>query len=122
MRPPRVKNKDRIKRMGWTVYLVECIDGTYHGGMTRDLEKEMVEMNVFKSGYFCRHLDKIPVKIVFKDPNLPFREAFAKKCYLIDMNRRQRKKLIETQKWNNSWRLYHRGIRSISGIIGQRQR
>ena len=117
-----MKDKDRIKRMGWTVYLVECIDGTYHGGMARDLEKEMVEINVIKSGWFFRHQDKTPVKVVFQDPNLPFREAFAKKCYLIDMNRRQRRKLIQSQKWNNSWMLYHNGFRCLPRAKGQRQR
>jgi predicted GIY-YIG superfamily endonuclease len=117
-----MKNKDRIKRLGWTVYLVECVDGTYHGGMARDLNKEMVEINVIKSGYFNRHPDKTPAKVVFKDPNMPFREAFAKKCYLMDMNRRQRKKLVETQKWNNSWILYFSGKRSIPRTKGQRQR
>jgi len=99
---------------------MECVDGTYYGGMTRDLEKETAEINVIKSGYFFRHPEKAPVKVVFKDLNLPFREAFAKKCYLMDMNRRQRKKLIDTKKWNNSWMLYYNGVRSVPRIKGHR--
>jgi putative endonuclease len=109
-----------MKNIGWTVFIAECSDGTYYGGWTRDIVKELAEINVLKKGYFIRHPERTPVKVVFEDNNLPFREAFSKYSYLMEMNRRVRKSLIETKKWNNSWILYRNGKRSIPRIKGQR--
>jgi putative endonuclease len=106
--------------VGWSVFLTECSDGSYYCGWARDVEKEINELNVMKKGYFRRNPDKTPIKIVFRDNNLPFREAFAKYHYLREMNRCMRKRLVKTQKWNNSWILYRTGQRSIPRIRGQR--
>ena len=120
----QIKKKRKIlpRNLGWSVFLLECADGTYYGGMTRDMIKEMSKINVLRKGYFKRYVGKVPAKIVFEDSNLPFREAFSKHSYLMEMNRRQRKKLIETKRWNNSWMLYRTGVRSIPSTKGQRQR
>lgn len=85
---------------GWTVYLLECADGSYLGGMTRSLKREVASINGTGLGiYFKKHPERLPVKPVFAETRLPFKEAYAKKMYLSEMTRRLRKKLIETKKW-----------------------
>jgi predicted GIY-YIG superfamily endonuclease len=109
----------RLRNIGWSIYLVECADKSYFAGMTRNMKKELNKINVLREGkYFNKHPERIPVTIVFEDKNLPFREAYAKYCYLKDMNRRQRTKLIKLKKWNDSWHLYRMGVRSIPRICG----
>jgi len=86
--------------VGWTVFLLECADGTYFGGMTRNLEFELSQINISRRGvYFSAHPERVPAKVVFSETRLPFKEAYIKKTYLMEMNRRLRKKLVETGRW-----------------------
>jgi hypothetical protein len=64
------------------------------------LKKTLADINVLRKGVsFCAHPERIPVKVIFQESRLPFREALAKRDYLIEMNRRMRDKLIKTGKW-----------------------
>jgi predicted GIY-YIG superfamily endonuclease len=84
----------------WTVYILECADGSYRAGMTQNLKKMVSSLNTMKDGiYQSRHPKRFPVTVQFSEGQLRFREAFAKATYLKEMNRRLRKKLICTKKW-----------------------
>jgi len=107
------------KKIGWHVFLVECADGAFFGGIARNIEKEIKEFGKTKiHPYFIRNKGKLPVKLVFAESNLGFREAFAKFSYLKDMNRRQRLMLLKKKRFNNSWVLYMNGTRSNSSMYG----
>ena len=117
------KPDQSLLRIGWTIFLVECADGTYFKGLTRNLEQALHEIDSGRGGkgrgrYFKHHPERFPVTLVFVERNLPFREAYAKSSYLGELNRKQRKKLVDTKKWNNSWKLYMRGTRSVPGMYG----
>ena len=85
---------------GWTVYILECADGTYATGFCSNLRKRLASINIFQEGYyFSRHPDRIPVKVVFKEIQLPFKEAFSKARYLRNMTRRYKIRLINTGRW-----------------------
>ena len=58
--------------------------------------------------YVWRWPERIPVKLVFNEQISDFREAYAKTRYLRQMNRKLRKKLIETKKWplGGPWKEY----------------
>ena len=89
-----------LKRIGWTLFIVECADKTYSVGFTRDLNKELAYINLFRRGrHFCNHPERVPVKVVWKETSVPWREAKAKYSYLVEMNRKLKKKLIYTKKW-----------------------
>jgi putative endonuclease len=101
-------NKEKL-RIGWILYIVECADKTLFTGMTRDLTKALVEINVLKKRrYFNGHPERIPVKVVFQENNVPFREAYSKFSYLRKMNRYLKNKLIRTKKWpvGGPWKEY----------------
>jgi len=90
----------KVRLKGWTVYILECADGTYSTGMCRSLRKRIAEINIFSMGYqFMWHPERLPVKVVYKEIGLPFKEAFSKARYLKCMGRAPRKKIIETGVW-----------------------
>lgn len=106
-------------KMGWSVYIMQCADESYYVGMARDVEKELKYLNKYHPD---KHLNpiygRLPLKVVYVEKNIPFREAFAKFCYLRTLKRAQREKLIKTKKWLSSWVLYMKGYRSIPKIMG----
>jgi len=67
--------------------------------MARDMKRELYELNVARKGvYFYDHPERTPVSVVFQE-RVPFREAYAKLCYLRNMNKCYKKTLIATKKW-----------------------
>lgn len=48
---------------GWTVYILECGDGTYYTGIARDLEKRIGEHRSGKGAKYLR--GRGPLEIVF---------------------------------------------------------
>ena len=107
-------------KKGWYIYLVECANGAFYGGIARNLNKEIKEINeTGKYIYIKRFKEKLlPVKLVYSESNLLFREAFAKWKFLISMNRQQRLVLLKRKRLNNSWVLYMYGYRSRPGMHG----
>ena len=95
-----------LERLGWTVYILECADGTYFAGWTRNMKTAMSQ--VLMEEYFFNHPARLPFKVAYKERNLPFKEAYAKHEYLRLMNHRQRARLIETKTWTKGgpWKKY----------------
>lgn len=84
------------------MFIVLCSDNTYYTGITRDLNKTLIGINVLKTElYFYKHPERTPVTVVFKEDGVPFKEAYAKLRYLREMNRKLKDKLIKTKKWPN---------------------
>ena len=96
--------------VGWTVFIVECADGSFFGGMCENFRKRLYEINNHRINYFINNDERLPVRIVHKETHLPFREAFAKAQYMKEMNRKLKKKLIETGVWpvGGPWKEYVR--------------
>lgn len=87
------------KKITWIIYLVECQDGTYFGGMTKNLAKDIHLINNYRKGkYFSCNPERVPVKLIYKE-HVPFKEANAKFTYLKKMNHRLREKLVTTNRW-----------------------
>jgi predicted GIY-YIG superfamily endonuclease len=91
------KNHAKIK--GYTVFIVECADESYYSGMCLNLEKEIKSINRRLIPHFKGHPKKVPVKVVFHEDHIPFKEAFVKHIYLRSLTRRHRIKLIQTGEW-----------------------
>ena len=92
--------KKGITKSNWTLYILECADGHYFTGMTRNLEKGgLKSIAVPPSPFFGGHPERFPLKLVFQENNVPFREALVKFRYMRKMNRKLRKKLIDTKIW-----------------------
>lgn len=88
------------KREGsWIIVIVECADGTYYSNMCQDIRKQLWEIQNRQGVYFSKHPERLPVTVVFKEENLPFKEAYAKLKYLRGMNRSIKERMVKTQKW-----------------------
>lgn len=94
------KRRTSFVGAGWSVYILECADGKYLGGMTRNMKRVLAESNTTHGrAWFLGHPERCPVKVAFVETGLPFRQALAKREYIKEMNRKLREKLIRTRKW-----------------------
>ena len=69
--------KVELKVKGYTVFIVECADGSYYSDLGVDLKRKLKEIAEGRGYYFSTHPERLPVKVVFQEDNVPFREAFA---------------------------------------------
>ena len=58
-----VMQKKRLANEKWFVYIVECSDGTFYTGITKDLSKRILEHNLGKRGAKYTRARR-PVKLV----------------------------------------------------------
>ena len=92
------KKKERKPlKFGWILYILEATDGSYHTGMTRSMKRKLLDINILRSSQIRDEI--LPVKVIFLERNVPFKEAYAKVKYLKKMNRYLRNKLMRTKKW-----------------------
>lgn len=104
-----MRKKNIPKKFGWTLFIIKCADNTYFSGMTRNLKKEIAEIKMYHKGiYFSKHPERFPIKLVFEEKNVPFKEAYAKNLYLKEMKRYMKEQLIEHKKWTmgGPWKAY----------------
>lgn len=101
-----------LKGMGWTVYIATCSDESLFSGMTRDLKKEMFDIYKARGRpHFASWRKFLPLKIMYQEDHVPFREAFAKLSYLKECNRTTKLYVIRNKKICENWRMYLRGFR-----------
>lgn len=91
--------KVELQIRGYTVFIVQCMDGSYYSGLCDDMDKRLKEINACNVSYFLSKPHLVPVKIVYREDHLPFRDAYAKHTYLRKLRKRDREKLIQTKKW-----------------------
>lgn len=91
---PRAK----LNPKGHIVFILEGADGSYYTGMCEDLSLVLKQVADGKIRHF-RKPSRFPVKVVFQETQLPFKEAYIKFKYLRQANRVYRKKIIDTKCW-----------------------
>ncbi len=82
----------------WSVYVLECMDGSYYIGMTFLLEQRMEQHSFHGVGYTAGH---IPKKIVYVEQYDTFEMARAREIQLKGWSRMKKEKLIKGEwgKW-----------------------
>lgn len=77
-----------------TVYILECIDGSFYTGVTNDIDRRLIEHN---EGYNkeAYTFDKRPVKLVFAYDCIDGYEAHAFEKQIKGWRREKKKALIE---------------------------
>ena len=93
--------KPKARRIGWSLFLAVCSDGTYYCEMALDIAKRLREINILGQGgrWFNRGEKRTPITVVYKETRLGFKEAFAKLRYMREMNRAMKNRLVKTGKW-----------------------
>ncbi|WP_206064940.1 GIY-YIG nuclease family protein [Nocardioides sp. JQ2195] len=77
-------------------YMLECADGSFYVGSTRDLEQRMEQHRVGKGADHTRR--RLPVRLVWFEEHENVGVAFAREKQLQNWSRAKRKALID-QRW-----------------------
>ncbi len=75
------------------MYILECADGTYYTGSTKDLEKRLWEHQNFQGANYTRK--KHPVKLVYYEEYSRIDEAFYREKQVQGWSHAKKKALIE---------------------------
>lgn len=89
-----IKREDRF-----FVYIVQCRDGTYYTGYTKNLEERIALHN---SGTGADYLKgKLPVKLVYAKEYRYYKSALRRERNIKKLTRKQKEKLIRIYEQNN---------------------
>jgi putative endonuclease len=81
--------------MAW-MYILECADGSYYVGSTRDLEQRILQ---HQSGTGAQYTSKrLPVRLVYSERFERVSEAYAREKQVQNWSRAKREALIEDKK------------------------
>jgi putative endonuclease len=77
----------------WSVYIVQCKDGTYYTGITTDID---ARIKVHNSGLGAKYTrGRGPVKLVWSEGLLTRGEALRRECEIKKMSRAEKQQLIK---------------------------
>ncbi len=82
------------------VYIVECADGSFYTGATKNLEKRIQVHNEGKGAKYTRA--RLPVRLVYSEILEDYNAALRREKALQKLSRREKKSLIEQKMSLNS--------------------
>jgi putative endonuclease len=88
-----------IRRSRYWVYMVQCKDGTYYTGYTKDLGNRIA---LHKSGKGAKYLrGKLPVKLVYTKEYRYYKNALSAERRIKKLTREQKLNLVRIYAENN---------------------
>ena len=78
----------------WFLYILECGDGTYYTGVTKDLERRVAQHNAGRASRYTR--THLPVKLVYSERCESRTAALVRECAVKALPREKKEKLVET--------------------------
>jgi len=90
-----------VKRKGrFFVYIVQCRDGTYYTGYTKDLENRIA---LHKSGRGAKYVkNKLPAELVYAKQYRYYKNALNEEKRVKTLTRQQKSELVRSYAENNS--------------------
>ena len=79
------------KHMAW-MYILECADGSYYVGSTKDLEQRILQHQEGKGAEYTSR--RLPVRLVYSEEFERVSEAFAREKQVQNWSRAKREALI----------------------------
>ncbi len=76
----------------WYLYILECVDGTYYTGVTKDLERRFEEHNSGKGARYTR--TRVPVRMVYQETCISRSSALIRECAVKALPRKQKELLF----------------------------
>jgi len=80
------------KEPAWTVYIVECSDGTFYTGVTNDLARRLDQHNAGAASRYTR--SRRPVRMIYREGCISRSEALMRECAVKALSRKEKEKLI----------------------------
>ena len=79
--------------MGGFVYILECSDGSYYTGSTKDLKRRIAQHQMGKGANHTRK--RLPVKLLYYEEYNRIDEAFHREKQIQGWSRKKKKALID---------------------------
>lgn len=77
-------------------YIVECSDGTYYTGWTKDISRRLSAHNDKKGAKYTR--SRTPVKLVYLEQSDTKRQAMRREAQIKHLSRCEKEQLIKNRK------------------------
>lgn len=74
-------------------YMVECSDGTYYTGWTKDIDKRLKSHNAKKGAKYTR--SRTPVKLVYLEEAENRKQAMKREAQIKRLSRQEKEQLIK---------------------------
>ena len=84
--------KDAPAPNPWTLYILECGDGTFYTGIAKDPGRRLLQHNAGRASRYTR--SRRPVKIIFQEPCGNRSEASIREAAVKSLSRAEKEKLI----------------------------
>jgi putative endonuclease len=84
------------KKMGWSLYVLKCKDGTYYTGITNDLSRRVQQHNEGTASRYTR--SRRPVKVIFQEPCRGKSSALKKEYAVKSLTRKMKVEYIRAKK------------------------
>jgi predicted GIY-YIG superfamily endonuclease len=78
----------------WTVYIVECSDGSLYTGITNDLPKRLKAHAAGKASRYTR--SRLPVNLVYSEPQKSKSAALKREAAIKRLRRTEKERLVDT--------------------------
>lgn len=89
---------EAASKRNYAVYILECADGTYYVGMTKDIEHRLLQHNGIKSGGARYTRTRQPVTIQYYEECGEFKTAALRERSLKKLKKEAKRKLIASCK------------------------
>jgi putative endonuclease len=87
-----ISEKEPEQGGGWTVYIVECRDGSFYTGITNNLARRLDQHNAGHASRYTR--SRRPVRIVYEESCASRSEALIREGAVKSLPREEKEKLI----------------------------
>ncbi len=76
----------------YTLYIIECSDGTFYTGVTNDIERRLGEHNAGKASKYTR--TRRPVELRYTEDCADRAAALARECQVKKLSRKGKERLV----------------------------
>ena len=78
--------------MSWSLYIIQCQDGSLYTGITTDISRRIKEHNAKKGAFYTQN--KTPVKLVYQEEMANQSQARRREAEIKKLTRKQKLELI----------------------------
>lgn len=76
----------------WTVYVLECLDGSYYCGITNDLTARLSAHNTGRGARYTR--SRRPVSVIYRERRASKGAALRREAEIKQLTRKQKEELV----------------------------
>lgn len=110
MRRKPKKTRQFKRKANFSVYIVECADGTYYTGYTNDLKRRLALHNSGKGAKYVAR--KLPVRLVYAKPYKYYKLAIKAEKAIKSLSRQRKENLVQEHARSRNSRKKHQPVNS----------